>query len=363
MAYLKRLRARNLFVAAAFALAAAGCSMHPLPENVSRASTYDIVARVRCEVWEALQEFETLENDRERRHAKRIIQFSAIGFDFIFDITESNNIKGPGDKAGANLFYTREAFKGKEKGLFFDLTATAERERKNTRRFRIVEDLKELNSPDIDCTQATTRANWIYPVTGATGMGEVVKTYIRLEMLTDFEGRAVDPVDGAKVLPIGSKSVAFSDVLKFTTKVSTGVDAQLILTSVAGDLRLTNASIFGSAHRDDIHTVIVALASNPNEDLDKLPPEVRKRINTQRAEKGLPPLGPRVAFSARKAERMEVAKVVRDPRTATALIQKDADARTNVLLELQRLRDLEDDALEEPRRLGERLLKLLREPD
>lgn len=365
----KRSRTRNAFVVVALSLLAAGCNIHPLPENVSRASTYDIVARVRCEVWEALQEFKALPDARDREHAEHIIKFSAIGFDFIFDITEGNNIKGPDGKPGVGVSYQREAFKGKEKGFFLDLAANAERERKNTRRFRIVEDLEELSKERVDCRGVTTRPNFAYPVTGATGMGEVVKTYIKLEMLTDLKSKELDLVDGVKPLPIGNKSVAFSDVLKFTTKISAGVNPTLTLTTVAGDLRLTNASFFGSAKRDDIHTVIVALASDPKEDLDAVPLRIRQRgkvaireyRQTQRARGGA---GIAVGVRSVRAPGVrDAAAVTRSPRVATALVQTDVDARTNVLLELQRLRDLEDDELEEPRRLGERLLKLLREPD
>ncbi len=38
------------------------------------------------------------------------------------------------------------------------------------------------------------------------------------------------------------------------------------------------------------------------------------------------------------------------PPTANALVQKDAGARTASLIELQRLRDLEDEDCEAPRR-------------
>jgi len=137
----------------------------------------------------------------------------------------------------------------------------------------------------------------------------------------------------------------------------------------------------------DIHTVIVALASD-SQDLDtlpslrKLPPDVRKQVENDRriggrqSIKSVPDKAQaavekdRVARSraTTRSSRLVVndtvaAAVVRNPRAATALIQYDSDARTNVLLELQRLRDLEDDELEAPRRLGDRLLKLLREPD
>jgi hypothetical protein len=385
MAYFDRLRTSRLLAGAALAFAATGCSMHPLPEDVSRASTYDIVARVRCEVYEALQEFKKLEGD-QRRHAENIIRHSAVGFDFIFDITEGNNIKEPDGKPGLSVSYRRPSFKDNEKGFFLDATAKAERERKNTRRFRVVDDLAALGDERIDCRNAETNPNRAYPVTGATGMGEVVRTYIKLEMLSDLRNTPFEG-DGQRPDPVKGNAVTFSDVLKFTTKLSAGVNPKITLTTVAGDLRLSGASFFGSASRDDIHTVIVALASD-SQDLDtlpslrKLPPDVRKQVENDRriggrqSIKSVPDKAQaavekdRVARSraTTRSSRLVVndtvaAAVVRNPRAATALIQYDSDARTNVLLELQRLRDLEDDELEAPRRLGDRLLKLLREPD
>lgn len=388
MAYFDRFRARYSFAVAALAMVAAGCSMHPLPEDVSRASTYDIVARVRCEVYEALQEFKGLEGE-ERRHAENIIQHSAVGFDFIFNITEGNDIKTPDGKPGISASYHRESFKNNEKGFFLDATATAERERKNTRRFRVVDDLEALGNEKMDCRKAETNPNWVYPVTGATGMGEVVRTYIKLEMLSDLRLTSFEGAD-PKPQPLPGKgtttnAVTFSDVLKFRTKLSAGVNPRITLTTVAGDLRLTGASFFGSASREDIHTVIVALASD-SLDLDTLPPlhsyrrDAREEVRNDRKMQGQQSIMkvPERARAAVKQDRIarqratarstrgtqEIATaVLRNPRAATALVQSDSDARTNVLLELQRLRDLEDDELEAPRRLGERLLKLLREPD
>ena len=383
MAYFDRFRARYSFAVAALAMVAAGCSMHPLPEDVSRASTYDIVARVRCEVYEALQEFKGLEGE-ERRHAENIIQHSAVGFDFIFNITEGNDIKTP-DGPGVKASYQRESFKNKEKGFFLDATGTTERERQNIRRFRVVDDLEALSNERIDCRKAEANPNWVYPVTGATGMGEVVRTYIKLEMLSDLRDRPLEPVDGALPLPVKGNAVTFSDVLRFKTKLSAGINPRITLTTVAGDLRLTGASFFGSASRDDIHTIIVALASD-SQDLDtlpslrKLPPDVRKQVENDREgrlstkriteeakvaiEKDRVARSRAAARSFRRPTNDAVAAaVLRNPRAATALVQYDSDARTNVLLELQRLRDLEDDEFEAPRRLGDRLLKLLREPD
>ncbi len=54
--------------------------------------------------------------------------------------------------------------------------------------------------------------------------------------------------------------------------------------------------------------------------------------------------------------------VVRDPRTETALAQKNAERRTRVLLEMKRIRNLKDDEKEAPRYLGEKLLEFLKPP-
>lgn len=347
-----RLRGCCILIGATTVLWAAGCSMHPLTENVSRASTYDIVERVRCEVKEALDEFSP-----DDRHAQRIIDLSVIGFDFLFDMSEGNNIKSPkANESGAFATFDRRSFKTKDKGLLLDVGATAERERQNTRRFRIIEDLGELNKSAVECRHATKDPNRLYPVTGSTGMGEVVSTFIRLEKLTDVSRAKAVKLSKDDEFSIEKKNIAFSDVLRFTTRLSAGVNPRLTLSTVAGQLRMTNSSFFGAAHRDDVHTVIVALAADAKTDFDKLP---RQRLRDDDSGPATPPRG----FTKSALERRRVATFVRDSRTATALVQTDATARNNVLVELQRLRDLEEDGREAPRRLGERLLQLLREPD
>ena len=56
-----------------------GCSIHPLPDDVSRKSTYDIVDKIRCEAKAAVDEFAT-----ELRDA-------SIVYTFTFDIDETND--------------------------------------------------------------------------------------------------------------------------------------------------------------------------------------------------------------------------------------------------------------------------------
>jgi hypothetical protein len=344
MLYLVRLHIGYccIFITLAFGLA--GCSMHPLPEDVSRASTFDIVERIRCEVQEGLRYFQ-----RDDRHANRIIGATTIGYDFNFLITENNGIgKTEADPNGGNLTLRRPSFKDESKGFTLDMDAGAHKTRVNTRRFRIIEELKDVYAGD--CSQATTRANWVYPITGATGMGEVVRTYVKIEKLSDLRVPLNSPTPESAIVP----NVVFSDVLKFTTTLSGGVKGTLVLNAVAGSLKVTNAALGGSASRVDEHTVIVALASDPKVDVDR---DASGRLITRA-------MGMSPKMRAARIERKALidSDVLRDPRTVTALIQKDATARNRVLIELQRLRGLEDDEKEAPRLLGERLLELLRVP-
>jgi hypothetical protein len=353
--YFVRLWIIGFSFAAALAFGLSGCSVHPLPENISRANTFDIVERIRCEVREGLQKY--LVEARDPLHAQNIIAASTIGYDFTFEITEHNN-KGAED---GKLFFKRPSFKNADKGFSLDLTAKAEKIRKNTRKFRIVESLGELTngSNGSKCDKAY-HANWVYPITGSTGMGEVVRTYIKLEELTDFPREDEDQLDerpfGGKVK---GKNVVFSDKLEFTTTVRAGVKPVLELNAVAGKFKLTTASFMDNAEREDKHFVTVALASDLKEadDHGKIA-DGRKPATSPAAKKA------KGALSKARAERKMLLKedLVQDPRTVTALVQKDQMARNRVLIELQRLTDLQDEDNQAPRLLGQRLLDLMRLP-
>ena len=272
---------------AGLALALAGCSMHPLPEDVAPASTYDIVQRIRCEVAEGLRDFP------RNQTFKKIVDNTTIGYDFTFKITEKDSA------AGGTLEFKRPPFIDDSKGFFLELTGGASKKRENTRLFRIIEGLAEVN--ETGCAAVTKHANPLYPITGATGMGEVVRTYVRLEMLTD-------------VAKAANKDV-FSDALQFTTKFSAGAVPNLELGTVAGTFKLTKASLTGSASREDVHNVTVALS--------------RDKDNVD------------FAASMRTPELMTV---VVEARTLRRLLQKQtAGGHNRVFLELERRRLVDED--------------------
>ena len=105
---------RSAVFATAFLMA--GCATHPLPEDVTRKTTFDIVERIRCEAQRAI-----LDHGRGFRTA-------AVAYEFTFDITEENN-------ASAGLSWLYPFSTGT-----FALTTTlgADRSRNAKRNFKMV---------------------------------------------------------------------------------------------------------------------------------------------------------------------------------------------------------------------------------
>jgi hypothetical protein len=94
MAYTMHFRAIGS-LAATLAFGLSGCSMHPLPEDVSRATTADIVARIRCEAKEGLESFRRQPlSPKDIEHVKLIVDNTTIGFEFDFNIEEDNKASG-----------------------------------------------------------------------------------------------------------------------------------------------------------------------------------------------------------------------------------------------------------------------------
>src|SRR5215510_3565430 len=82
-----------------FLIPLSGCSIHPLPGDVPRVATVDIVERMRCEAKEGLMKVMS-EPNRNKKVDAQIFENSWVGYDFVFDITEGNN-QGVADAAGS----------------------------------------------------------------------------------------------------------------------------------------------------------------------------------------------------------------------------------------------------------------------
>ena len=325
------LRAIGCGAVAAAAAGLSGCSVHPLPQDISYASTVDIVRRVRCEAKEGLQEVlqKAAKHDAERRkHIEKIVEGTTIGFEFKFIMREANTA------GGGELKFERE---GAKAGENFELILNAklneghnanDATRSNIRVFRVLDDLKDLADTRCGRRVRAAQPNLAYPVTGSTGMAEVVRTYIELEILTDLAATGT-----------GAETVTFSDDLLFTTTLETGAFLDLSLKTAVGSLRLTKASVTGSALRKDVHSVKVVLARDGGRvDVD-LPEGARKTVAGRKAQaKG-------------KIDRSKI-KYVRGKGLQTYLAQRREKSRNRVLIELNRQRRVADDKAVAERVLG-----------
>jgi hypothetical protein len=215
----------------ALAPAFVGCSTFPLPDDVTRKSTYDIVEQIRCEARRAVVD-----------HAydyKTGIDYktASVAYEFDFDISEDNNASGD---ATWTLPYTL--------GGSLSLVANAglNRNRHTKRNFKIVDSFDELRQ--INCAGDRPQENMIYPIAGDIGVYEVVSTFIRLQKIDN---------------PNSGEVFTFGDTLMFTTLLTGGVQPKLIISPLTDRFRLAAANADLNARRNDIHTVTLTLAGNP----------------------------------------------------------------------------------------------------
>lgn len=111
--------------------------------------------------------------------------------------------------------------------------------------------------------------------------------------------------------------------------------------AVAARLKLTRASASVRAHRNDVHSLIVALTRDPTKDVDAV---ARRQIDLQ------------------KASRTKLIKGIRDPRDQLALARVDEDKSTRVVLEMQRRRKLKLNETHPATVVGQKFLDLLQSP-
>jgi hypothetical protein len=238
------------------ALALAGCSIHPLPEDVTGKSTFAIAQSIRCEAQQALLEYA----------ANSKYDTGAIAYDFSFTITEDNvanvapTFKDPfsalnsltlGTTGASNPLFNTGGTNGTGGAL----------QRLSIRKFVLVDGFGELKR--VDCGGAVARARPLYPITGSIGLREVVRSFMLLEGTGALQS---DPtVPASAFVKSASSTVDFSDELKFTTTLTTGnLVPNLVLAPLTGQFRLVGLTGAFGADRQDIHHVVVALTLPAN---------------------------------------------------------------------------------------------------
>ena len=193
-----------------------GCALHPLPDDVTGRSTFQIVQKIRCEARAALNEIsaDVLQNNSKQAYTNALAQevregnvkvtdvfdltkgyarrvdpevypyfstfaLSALALGFEFNITETNNAQ-----ADSNFLetFSRGVFKLNAKvGSKYD--------RNNTRKFDVGETFLEVYELlDEECRKYPDGTkNYVYPITGNIGLKEAIETFINLN------SRSIDP--------------------------------------------------------------------------------------------------------------------------------------------------------------------------
>jgi len=259
--------ARRGALAVLAAVLLAGCSVHPIPDDVSPLPTEEIVRSARCEMrlgvleqiekrlksrgitgWEA-KNLQTKEDwikfaDWLKGHIAKhpadavlnadLIKYGqvAVAYDFDFGITEHDNLD------------SGLAFKLPLAQSTFDLSAggSLHKTRVGQRTFKAQESFAQLVTRDIWCAGFKPRdKNLLYPITGSIGLGKVVETFVEISE----QGGGKD---------------SFVDTLTFTTTIGGSLGPSVKINPVPNSFRLVSATATIAADRTDVHKVTISLA-------------------------------------------------------------------------------------------------------
>lgn len=261
-------RSRLCAAAAAICVLLSGCSVRPLPDDVSTLSTEDIVLSMRCEVKSAVRD--QIKYQLDDLGLSDMIPDHVLQPANLDRVRKSHPDKGPRMAAMFQLFSTLtmayafdfdiiERNTASTTGIFTwpftggTLTSSAgggiDKIRNGKRVFTAVETFAELEQ--LPCGNVPIRPkNIVYPITGSIGMARVVNTFIQLTLLGGAGGSAAGIA--------GTPAHLFTDTLTFTTEWKGGAKAQLELAPVKGAFRLTRLDAEVTAGRKDIHKVIIS---------------------------------------------------------------------------------------------------------
>ena len=149
---------RTAYTVSIATLFMSACATHPIPDDVTRDSTLNIVKKIRCEARKAIEEHDP----------KRVFDAIEIAYNFKFTITENNNAGG---SAIFSLPFTNGTFT-------LGIGAGEDRQRSGERNLLMAETFKDLRGED--CRVQADRENWKYPITGTVGLKETIGTFVGL---------------------------------------------------------------------------------------------------------------------------------------------------------------------------------------
>ncbi len=248
----------------------AGCSLYPIPDDVTSIPTEEIVRHARCEVRSAviaylidvgfiapsgtdrdiavfLKYVDSIQKKLNSRQKLSDTESHLLGlmlvagvYSFEFNITEHNNANGG---LGFSLPFTVP------KVLSGDGSASLDLLRVGSRIFATGDHWGDLISRFTLCADVRPRpGNFAYPLDGSIGVGRAVRTFIDVaNQEGDLGGQ-------------GPAKDSFVDTLAFTTTVNASANASIKLAAVPHSFRIVSASAGLSGSRVDIHKMTVSLA-------------------------------------------------------------------------------------------------------
>jgi hypothetical protein len=264
-------------VAAVFWLA--GCSIHPLPDDVTGVSTYNIVRQIRCEARLAIFEFaiEYLTGPKNHDADAKLV---ALEFkEGRRPIREFNYtlFKGPVRRLVQPFFSTGIAYNFQLQGQEIDnidpatdiltfngknmfaspVSGNADRMRQNLRTFTVTDTFGFLihNVPDDYCKDRIVGPNYIYPVAGKVGIDRMIGDFVNLTLFADLAGPAPNPGNPTTANPKGPPTMV--DQLQFTTTLTLSATPKITFAPVK---TFVDASLGLKFSRQDVHTVTIGLA-------------------------------------------------------------------------------------------------------
>jgi hypothetical protein len=260
---------RSFAALIAVALACAGCSIRPVPDDSTHIKTKQIVHRIRCEMSYAVIDHVVYFNNNSKRphkhidmddvrqmtaqEARKIVtDFAGLGvvYAFTLDMTESNIAS-----IGADIIKPIGTI---QNGLFtVSPSLSNSLSRQNTRTFTLTDNFESLRTLKKKDCNYDVPPNFEYPITGTIGLAEELHTFISLT----FQENLSKIVEDGKDFTYDGKGAApaMADTIKFTTIVSAGSPTKITLNQVGNNWQFAQASSGLSASRVDMHQVIIGL--------------------------------------------------------------------------------------------------------
>jgi hypothetical protein len=279
------MRARLVCAFAAVSLFA-GCAIHPLPEDVARANSFDIVRQIRCETRDTVREavigyLDILANQgsvtarqlasqyrsdpasirnyhynllktpnlpKEAWEAAKLFYDTGIAYTFDFAITEDNDFT-------ADLGFLKQRPFSK---VSLGINAGAKRKRANERIFTVTDTFSGLLTKltEAHCEGQIVGPNYAYPISGRIGVDKLVNDFIYITLFENLAGKDAKPGDLT-----GPPTMV--DNLAFTTAITASANPSIVFTPITPAFQLASASINALADRIDIHKVTIGLALSP----------------------------------------------------------------------------------------------------